>query len=356
MNEAEMDFEKRVMLAEVAQQPAFVAEALTPMLASIRGAFAGRAEGPRLIYLIGCGDSLAVAIATRRYVAKHTGLSAHAVQSFEFSHYVADTLGADAAVFAISNSGSVASTLEGARRAKAAGAWTVAITANPDSKLADICETTVLVEAPQNFKTAPDGRTLVTPGTITYTASVLGALLAGLALGEARGRPIDAELGALTKLPALMGEADARTREAAKRWAPTFTGERKIVFVGGGPGFATAYFAAAKWFEGLGEPAHAAMMEEWAHQQYFFTGPDTDTVFIMPAGPSRTRALEHMGAARNMGARIIAVAAHDDADAAAAADIVFATPNGVPEDLATLVDKAPLELLSCFASQARGKT
>jgi len=142
--------------------------------------------------------------------------------------------------------------------------------------------------------------------------------------------------------------------EIAKWLAPTIERGRKIIILGGGPNYATGYFAMAKMFEALREPAHFSELEEWAHEQYFITDADTDLFIIAPPGASKDRALEQMQAARDMGARVIAVAEEGDDDIAAASDVVFPIPVGLGEDLTPFVYKLPFEYLACYLADHRG--
>ena len=109
------------------------------------------------------------------------------VESLEFSRYLVDYMPADAFVFGVSNSGTVSRTIEGVRLARERGAWTFAVTVNAANRLANTAETLVKVNATPNIKERPDGTRVITPGTVTYTASLLGLCLAGVALGERVG-------------------------------------------------------------------------------------------------------------------------------------------------------------------------
>ena len=125
------------------------------------------------------------------------------------------------------------------------------------------------------------------------------------------------------------------------------------VFVGGGPNYATAYFAMAKWFESLTRPAHLSQLEEWAHEHYFMTRANVDTFIILPPGPGRIRGLEQARAAREMESRIIILAEGSDVEARAAADIFFPMPSGIREALTPFVYKLVFEYLSCEISKAQ---
>jgi glucosamine 6-phosphate synthetase-like amidotransferase/phosphosugar isomerase protein len=110
----------------------------------------------------------------------------------------------------------------------------------------------------------------------------------------------------------------------------------------------------AKWFEALTRPCHVTELEEWAHEQYFFTDETTDTIIILPPGGGRSRGLEQAMAARDMGSRVIIIGAENDAEAKAAADVYFAMPSAVPEPLTPFIYKLPFEYLSCHIAADQG--
>lgn len=353
-----MEDEKTVMLREIGMQPGFVTANIDPMLSSMREALSAREPGHLVHgFMIGCGDSYCAAIAVRQYMMKATGLVVEPVEALEFSRYLVEDLPENSFVFGISNSGTVSRTIEGIRLARARGAWTFGVTVSAENKLARAAETLVKVNATPNIKELPDGRRVVTPGSITYTASMLGLYVAAIAIGERIGR-LDAQRSAtlvadLHAVGRAMAEADVPTAALVREIAPTFTPDRQTVFVGGGPNYATAYFAMAKWFESLTRPAHLSELEEWAHEHYFMTGEKTDTFILLPPGPGRVRGLEQARAAREMGSRVIVVGETGDEAAAAAADHFFAMPKGIPEPLTPFVYKLVFEHLGCEISRVQ---
>jgi glucosamine--fructose-6-phosphate aminotransferase (isomerizing) len=343
--------EKAVMLKEIALQPAFVRDNVAPMLAFMRDVLATREPGTlRHGFMIGCGDSYSAALAARSYMMKATGRFIEPVEALEFSRYLVADLPPDSFVFGISNSGTVSRTIEGVRLARERGAWTFGVTVSPDNRLARTAETLIKVNAPDNIKEQPDGTRVVTPGTVTYTASMLGLFIAAIAFGERIGHLDAARVATLlvemNTLPAAMATADETVSALAPQIAGSFTPDRKTVILGGGPNYATAYFGMAKWFEALTRPCHTSELEEWAHEQYFFTDEKTDTIILAPPGAARDRALEQASAAREMGSRVIIIGRDRDAEAKAASDIYFGMPD-LPEALTPFVYKLPFEYLSC---------
>lgn len=351
-----MENEKTVMLREIALQPEFVSANIDGMLTQMRQVLASRDPGTlEHCFMIGCGDSYCAAIAARQFMMKATGKFAEPVEALEFSRYLVEDLPANAFVFGVSNSGTVSRTIEGVRLAREKGAWTFAVTVSADNKLARAAETLIRVNATPNIKELPDGSRVVTPGSITYTASMLGLFVAAIAIGERLGN-IDAAKSrqlvvSLHTTAAAMAAADRPVRALAEEIADSFTADRRTVIVGGGPNYATAYFGMAKWFEALTRPVHLSQLEEWAHEHYFMTDDKTDTFILLPPGAGRDRGLEQARAAREMGSRVIVIGESGDAAAKAASDIYFAMPAGLPEALTPFVYKLPFEYLACEISR-----
>jgi glucosamine--fructose-6-phosphate aminotransferase (isomerizing) len=114
-------------------------------------------------------------------------------------------------------------------------------------------------------------------------------------------------------------------------------------------------FGRAKLIEAARIPAEACELEEWAHEEFFCTRPGTTTVVVAPPGASHDRAVEQLEAAREIGARAVAVCPAD-APAAGAADLVLPVAAGTPEELSPLTYCIPLELLAFHYASTRGLT
>jgi glucosamine--fructose-6-phosphate aminotransferase (isomerizing) len=347
-----LEEEKKVMLQEMAMQPDFVRKNVDIMLDATRKSLAehpSREVGTG--FMIGCGDSYCAALAARSFMMDATGRMVEPVEALEFSRYLVSYIPAHSFVFGVSNSGTVSRTIEGVRLARERGAWTFAVTVSAANRLAETAETLVEVNATPNIKERPDGTRVVTPGTVTYTASLLGLFVAAIALGEKVGNLDAKRSGSLVeqlhRLADSMAIADETSRPIAAKIAASFLPSRKTVILGGGPNFATAYFGMAKWHEALTRPCHTSELEEWAHEEYFTTDEQTDTFVLLPPGASRSRGLEQATAAREMGSRVIVIGAEDDKEARQAADVYFAMPPHIPESLTPFVYKAPFEHLSC---------
>jgi glucosamine 6-phosphate synthetase-like amidotransferase/phosphosugar isomerase protein len=347
-----LDEEKKVMLQEIAMQPDFVRDNVDPMLEATRKSLAGHhSRDINVGFVIGCGDSYCAALAARSFMMDTTGRMVEPVEALEFSRYLVPYIPAHSFVFGVSNSGTVSRTIEGVRLARERGAWTFAVTVSAANRLAETAETLVKVNTTPNIKERPDGTRVVTPGTVTYTASMLGLFVAAIALGEKVGS-LDANRSStlverLRRLADSMAAADETVRPIAAEIAASFSPSRRTVILGGGPNFATAYFGMAKWHEALTRPCHTSELEEWAHEEYFTTDERTDTFILLPPGAGRSRGLEQAGAAKEMGSRVIVIAAAGDEEAQRVADVYFAMPSDISESLTPFVYKTPFEHLSC---------
>lgn len=350
-----MDEEKKVMLQEIAMQPDFVRDNVDQMLEATRRALAehpARAIGSG--FMIGCGDSYCAALAARSFMMDAVDLMVEPVEALEFSRYLVSYVPANSFVFGVSNSGAVSRTIEGVQLARERGAWTFAVTVSAANRLAQTAETLVKVNATPNIKERPDGTRVITPGTVTYTASMLGLFVAAIALGEKVGN-LDAKrskvlVEQLHRIADSMAAADETVQPLVAKIAASFLPSRRTVILGGGPNYATAYFGMAKWHEALTRPCHTSELEEWAHEEYFVTDERTDTFVLLPPGAGRSRGLEQASAAKEMGSRVIMIAAAGDEEAERVADVYFAMPPNIPESLTPFVYKAPFEHLSCQIS------
>lgn len=354
-----MDHEKNVMIEEIELQPGFVRKNIDEVHARMHSVLESRpTEKISNIFTIGCGDSYCAALGARHYMLSATRRYVEPVESLEFSRYLVEHIPENSVVFGVSNSGTVSRTIEGVQEARARGAWTFGLTVSDQNTLARTVDVPLILNSPPNIKEAPDGTRVVTPGTVTYTASLLGLYIAAIALGERIGSLTQADVAARLADLRVVADEMERTlgalKEPARALAQSITPDRKVIILGGGPNFATGYFAMAKMFEAMREPAHFSELEEWAHEQYFITDENSDVFVILPPGKSRDRGLEQMEAARDMKARVIAVAAEDDDEARRASEVFFPMPSGIDETLTPFVYKLPFEYLSCYMADARG--
>src|SRR5205085_11156106 len=141
----------------------------------------------------------------------------------------------------------------------------------------------------------------------------------------------------------------SRTIEAcapvAEKLAPVIQPNGALSVIGGGPNYGTALFGMAKFIEAAAFNAVGQELEEWAHEQYFCTGPGTHTLVVAPPGASVDRAREQLRAVRAVEGRALAICSEGDLETAAQADVVL-PPVGVRDELLSpLLTATPPDLL-----------
>ncbi|MHB8612050.1 MAG: PfkB family carbohydrate kinase [Candidatus Dormibacteraceae bacterium] len=329
-----------IMRAEIAMIPGLIAAQLQTLAAPLSDLASNldRAE-IRNVYLVGCGDSAFAGAASVLAFRRHTGVHAEAVQALELARYRVRYLPPASAVVCISFSGKVGRTIEAAVQARRFGHRVVAITGDAGSPLAQEADHVVTVSVP----------TLgYSPGTSTYLAMLLALVqLAGLWNGATAGRSILSRAPELARetLDAADGPVSALAERLSKRsW---------IQFLGAGPNLSSAAFGAAKLFEGPQVLGTVTNLEEWAHGEYFVTGPQAPVVVVAPSGASFDRAGE-----------ILSELDFLKADSALVSDAVPPTVQprtliplapGLTEEFSPLLAALPLSLLAYYIAKARGQ-
>jgi glucosamine--fructose-6-phosphate aminotransferase (isomerizing) len=327
------------MRAGIDAQVDLLSRAPRPLYTEVRSLLTGPA--PTRLYTVGCGDSYYCGLAAEMALELWTGQPVEALESLEFSRYAIRTAPPGSLVTAVSNSGEVARSVECMRFARERGLRTLGVTYNAESRLAQAAAAILKYD----YRDVGFG-----PGTMSYLASVLSLLAVGLRLAELYGTldaaGVDREIGAIEGMAPVVRESIAAAEEPAVQLAGALTEETSIFFLGGGPNYGTALFAMAKMIEAARHNTVSQQLEEWAHEQYFCTGPGTVTVVLAPQGYALDRAREQLRAVRDMKGTAVAVCAADDAETAALADVVFPVPAGVPEHLSPLAYCVAAELIS----------
>ena len=333
---------RRAMYDQIISQPALLRDVCERAEPLVRQVFdACPTDRWRHIYTAGCGDSYYAGLACEMAFAQFCRLPVKALPAMSFARYEAARLPEDAVVFGISNSGAVARSIEAMAMAKAAGAVTIAVTGRPDSLIAQ--ETDAAVAVPIDAM----GRS---PGIRSYTVQLLSLLLCAIELGERRA-VLSPEAAAVQRRQLRQVGASIEATIAAhdaviKQLAETLREQETWVFVGAGPGYATALFSAAKLVESCGANAWAQDLEEWAHIQFFNRQERTPTCLIIPPGPSMERAQELLPYVKDIGRYTLLVTHQPQAFDASHADRILAVPQTVPEVFSPLVDCIAAELLA----------
>jgi glucosamine 6-phosphate synthetase-like amidotransferase/phosphosugar isomerase protein len=342
-----------VMRHEIATIPRVIAD----QDAILRPALRALADevGPDLdeIVLTGCGDSYFAGLATRLAFERVAGIRCRATEALELTRYESRFVRRTPPplLVAVSYSGEVGRTIEAAATGAGFGWRTIALTGRADGRLARAVAEPVLMNVP----------TLgFSPGTSTYVAMITALLVLAAELARARGRSdAAAELDdGLSRAPALATATLAASEDTARAAAELIAASPVTTFIGAGPSRATAAFGAAKLFEGPQRYGVVQDLEEWAHEQYFVSGPSTPIVVIAPSGAARDRALELLAEMAFISAPTVVVTDEASTDPpagiASPAPIRLSVAAGADEAISPLLTCLPIAKVGFFVSEILG--
>ena len=258
------------MRQEIFGQPALMAE----LLPSLRSAAADCQRPSGRVFAGGCGDGFFAAGAMAGLFAE-AGIDYRPASALELAFHTRFRQG-DTVILA-SVSGGTRRTVQAARRARRAGARTVAVTCDEGSRLAAACdEGLVLRYQPLSRRT---------PHTADYLATLLG--LAALVEAYAGNRD-----DALDALPAALNRCLADGAQLALEAGSAFDPAAKVFVLGQASNLATAQYIAAKFHEAGGLTALWSETENFVHGMNFMVEPEDLAIVIGGDGPGAFRARE----------------------------------------------------------------
>jgi glucosamine--fructose-6-phosphate aminotransferase (isomerizing) len=296
----------------------------------------------RNLYLCGCGDSAFAGAASALAFRKRSGIQAEGVEALELARYRIRYLPPASTVVCISFSGHVGRTIEAAVQARRFGHRVVAITGDTDSQLAHAADHVVPLSVP----------TLgYSPGTSTYLAMLLTLLQLAELWKQAVGSNA-ADRSQLSRVPELARETLAAADGPVSALAQQLSERSWIAFLGAGPNYSSAAFGAAKLLEGPQKLGTVTNLEEWAHGEYFVTGPHTSAVLVAPSGASFDRANEILSELDFMQAHSVLLS---DAVPTVRPSALIPIAAGLPEEFSPVLAALPLSLLAYYIAKARGQ-
>jgi len=245
-------------------------------------------------------------------------------------------------VVAVTQSGETADTLEAVRRARDAGARTLAVTNVVASSVTRECDETLYIRA---------GPEIGVAATKTFSSQVTGlALLAERIAEDVSGRR-DAGARdlqeALARLPGHVQEVlDTSPAEAI---AASYRGSEAYFFIGRGLGHSVALEGALKFKEISYEHAEGFAASELKHGPLALVTPETP-VFAVFTGRDDEATLNNVKEVQARGAPVVAVTGDTEGEIAEVADVVLPIPATHP-DVAGVLANVQLQLVAYHAAR-----
>ncbi|WBB78463.1 SIS domain-containing protein [Micromonospora sp. WMMD882] len=352
------------MMYEIAHQSYAVLAAIEVVEEQVARLPEEKLRDARHVYVTGCGDSYFAGIAARMAFHRFAKVPTEPIEALEFARYAADALPDESLVLAISNSGKATRTVEAAARATDVGAFSVAVTGSPTSRLAEVSRHTL------NQRVEREGRALTMPsnledgagrpsfGLANYLVSFTTLLLVALRMGRLRGHLSEAEVDEITEQMRAAARAVDQTVEIcadpADKLAQRFAEHSDVMIVGGGPAHGMALFYGAKTYELARINGNVQHLEEWAHEQFFLTGSTSELLLLAPPGRSSSRAEEILRTAAALGAHCAVVTVEEAAASFGEAGLVLPVAGNHREELIGIPYVVPGELFATRVAAHRG--
>lgn len=323
---------------EIAEQPEVVQRLLTTGRATAEAiAERVRAARPRFALLAARGSSDNAARYAKYLFGAHNriavGLAAPALHTI---YGAAPDLSA-ALVIGISQSGQSPDVVAVVRDATAQGAVTVALTNDAGSPLARAATMTLPLGA---------GEERAVAASKTYTSQLAALAMLSTALDGAPARWAE-----LLAMPDAMRAALAAA-PAARQHAPRLAGAPRIVVLGRGYNFATAFEAALKLKETCYTAAEAYSWADFLHGPIALLEPGFPVLVTAPSGVAAVDVAAIVDTLRARGALVSVIS--DDTALLARADLPLPLGATSPEWLSPLAAVIPAQLLALATAEAQG--
>ncbi len=328
-----------LFLAEIGEQPAALERLLEHDGEIARIAAAVRARGSQLVRMVGHGSSDNAASYGVYAFGLMPRLTAVRDSITLTVHYDTPLDLSASTVIGLSQSGRTPDVVEYVTRARRSGAFTIAITNDPDSDLATAAEATIPLEA---------GPELAVAATKTYVNTLAAlALLAGHLAGDG------AEVAeGVRRAAECLSESLPGFERAAATLALPFCYTGRMFVIGRGVEFATAREIALKLLETCRVAAEPLTATDLAHGPVAALDPFFPVWAIASPDATLPTVQEAAGRIHEMGATI--VASGTAAGSIAGSQYVLPVPAVDPALLSPLLSVVPGQLFAGALARARG--
>lgn len=340
------------MEKEISEQPEAIARLLQGRLSKHGIEMDELAMGNRemsaidRIYVIACGTSYNVGLIAKSMIEHWAKVFVSVEYASEFNY--SDVLITDHTLcLIITQSGETADTLAAARRLKAMGCRTFAVTNVLGSSAARESDGTIYVQA---------GPEVAVASTKAYTAQMVACALFALRLGLANGsmelHDVEDVYHELERVPDLIREVFNRSWQD-KQAVRIFRNAQSALYLGRGTNSTTAYEGALKMKEIAYVHAEAYPAGEMKHGPIALLEPGFPVLAIVPADHVHDKTVSNIQESIARGATVVALATDGDEQVAKMCEHVLWVPP-MNEYLVPIVAVVHLQILARFVAKAKG--
>ncbi|MFB3880512.1 MAG: SIS domain-containing protein [Armatimonadota bacterium] len=325
------------MLREIHEEPERVATLIRRESAPLHRALARFREArPPFILVAGRGTSDNAARYGRYLVEHFVGIPISGAALSLFTLYPAPMHLRGALAIGLSQSGESTDVVRALTAAKKAGAFSIAVTNNPGSSLADAADYTVLLHAHKERAVA---------ATKTYTAQQVAMVMLCRALG---GRIPE---GDIASIPETIERA-LGCEEAVAQIAPYYRYAGRCVCLARGFNYSTAREVALKLMETCYIGATGMSAADFLHGPIAFVERDTPILAFAPQGPTYRFMVEVAKRLHGQGVDLLAFTNHDAILKHCAVGVRY--PGRFREGLSAIPLATLGQLFACHLALVRG--
>jgi glucosamine--fructose-6-phosphate aminotransferase (isomerizing) len=352
---AEKSGYKHFMLKEIFEQPRAIEDTLRGRLDRERGDVDGSelglgeadARAVQRVYLVACGTSHHAAMIGRTYFERLARIQAQVELASEFRARD-PVVGKGDLVIAISQSGETLDTLMAAKLAKERGARVLALANVMGSAIPRMADGELYTRA---------GPEIGVASTKAFTTQIVALLMLAMYVGRRRD-VLPAErtrelVEELARLPHLMRDVLAGTRQLVASLARRHLEARDVLFLGRGLSFPIALEGALKLKEISYVHAEGYAAGEMKHGPIALIDEHVPVVVIVPRDEVHDKSMSNLQEAKARGGVIVAIATEGDQDAHTLSGEVVEVPDADPV-LTPLLTVLPLQLYAYYVADLKG--
>jgi len=335
---------------EIEEQPRALEDCLAGRVANgaieLRALSAVKPEAVTRAYIVAAGSSYYAGLYAKLLLERWARLPVEVAVASEL-RYGDPVLGPDSLVVLISQSGETADTLAAMRRAKAAGAPTLALTNVVGSTLARAADATLYLQV---------GPEIGVVATKSFSGQLILLALVAAEIARLRGSVdsmfVRALIHDLEALPDLIRSVLSDEEQIAAIARP-LAGVRSMFFLGRGFGHPIALEAALKLKEMAYIHAEGYPAGELKHGPIAMLDDDLPVFAVVNRSPNVAKLISNLEEVRARGAQVVAVATRDEPRIADIAHQVMWIPP-VREELCPIIAVVPTQLFAYHVALERG--
>ncbi|MBA2620106.1 MAG: SIS domain-containing protein [Acidobacteria bacterium] len=324
-----------LMLREIAEQPAVLEKIIGEETATVArlGEFL-RGRDIEFIVLVARGSSDNAALFGRYLLEVTTGIPVSLAAPSVYTIYGAKPKLKRALVIAVSQSGEGTDINQVLEAAKTSGAFTVAITNEPESSMSKIADQTLLTHA---------GREKSVAATKTYTTQMLYFYLLASVLGDKKI--------AYEKIPAFAARA-LKLENEIKTLVERYVFMENCVVVGRGLNYGNSYELALKLMETCYVVAERFSSADFFHGPLAIVERRFPVILFAPRGATRKGSLDLLERLRELSADSLSIT--NDKQIAARSSRALQMSAEIDEFLSPIPFVIPAQLFAAHLAEAKG--